>query len=333
METVVRRKTEALNIAILGCGLIGETHARCLAELGVPPKVFVDTSRERAKQLAATYSGKAVSDPFEAIQSPEVDAVYICTHHDTHAPLAIAAAKAGKHIFLEKPMAITEGDCRAIATAIKEAGVLCMTGFKLHYCSLARKAKALIKNPQVLSAQVMDKRWPDDSWANDPIRGGGNVLSQGCHAVEMLCYLAGSKPIRIFAEGGNLRHPKLGTGFVDTMAATISFENEAVATLLIGDAGEAPHDGKFNFQSMNGIQSIHLYNRLTALSYFDGEEEQIFSAGEDGFLNENREFLSAIAEGRPPETNEIHGLRSQMILLRGIESMRSHAPQSLTDLP
>ncbi|MFI5200813.1 MAG: Gfo/Idh/MocA family protein [Candidatus Kapaibacterium sp.] len=321
------------NIAIIGSGLIGETHAHCLAELGTPPMLFVDTNYTRAEGLAALYSVKATDNPMAAIEAPGIDAVYICTYHDTHAPLAIAAAKAGKHIFLEKPMAITERDCRAIVEAVTESSVLCMTGFKLHYCSLARKAKTLMKNPQVLSAQVMDKRWPDDSWANDPIRGGGNVLSQGCHAVEMLCYVAGSKPIRIFAEGGNLRHPKLGTQFVDTMAATLSFENGAVATLLIGDAGETPHDGKFSFQAMNGTQSFHLYNRLTALSYFDGEQEQIFSAEEDGFIEENREFLSAIADGRPAETNEINGFRAEMILLRGIEAIRTGKPQSLIDLP
>lgn len=326
-------KESVPSIAILGCGLIGETHARCLAELGAPPKIFVDANLSLAEQLAVRYSGKALDDPIAAIQLPEIDAVYICTYHDTHAPLAVAAAKAGKHIFLEKPMAITEKDCREILKAVTEAGVLCMTGFKLHYCSLARKAKMLIKKPLVLSAQVMDKRWPDDSWANDSVKGGGNVLSQGCHAAEMLCYLAGSKPIRIYAEGGNLRHPKLGTGFTDSMAATISFESGAFATLLIGDAGEMPHDGKFNFQATNGVQSVHLYHRLMELSYFDGTAEQIFSAEENGFQNENREFLSAITENRKPETNEREGFRAEMILLRGLESMRTGKPQSLSDLP
>ncbi len=320
-----------LNIAIIGCGLIGETHARCLAELGTPPKLFVDTNLARAEQLAKKYSGNAASDPAVAMESREIDAVYICTYHDTHAPLAIAAANAKKHIFLEKPMAITERDCRTIVKAVKDSGVYCMTGFKLDYCSLAREAKSLINNPQELSAQVMEARWPDDSWANDPVKGGGNVLSQGCHAVELLCYLAGSKPVRIFAEGGNVRHP--GVEIVDTMAATISFENGAVATLLVGDAGDMPHDGKFNIQAMNGRETIHLYNRFTSLSYFDGKQEELLSGEEDGFLNENREFLSAIAEHRQPETNELDGFRAEMILLRGIESMRSHTPQSLEDLP
>jgi predicted dehydrogenase len=178
---------------------------------------------------------------------------------------------------------------------------------------------------------VIDGRWPDDHWANDPLKGGGNILSQGCHAVELLSYLAGAKPIRIFAEGGNLHHP--GLDIVDTMAATIRYENGAVATLLIGDAGEMPHDGKFSFQAMNGRETIHLYNRLTSLSYFDGESEHVFSGEEDGFLNENREFLTAISEQKKPETNELDGMRAEMVLLRGIESMRTHLPQSLTDLP
>jgi len=329
-----------LNIAIIGCGLIGEIHAKCLAEFDVTPALFADVDISSAKRLASLYSASVTDDSLEAIRDPNIDAVYICTYHDTHAPLAIEAAKQGKHIFLEKPMALTESECRTIVNAVQKAGVICMTGFKLHYYSLSKKAKELIGTPIALSAHVIDRRWPDDSWANDPLRGGGNVLSQGCHAVELLTYLAGARPVRIFAEGGNLHHPHLpllkkegaGGGFVDTMAATISYDNGAIATLLVGDVGETPHDGKFSFQAMNGKQSIHLYDRLTRLSYFDGMKEEVFSSEEDGFINENREFLAAIAEGRKPETNELDGLRAQMVLLRGIESIRTGLPQTLVDI-
>jgi predicted dehydrogenase len=329
-----------LNIAIIGSGLIGETHARCLSELGVPPALFVDVDISRAKRLAALYSAPATNDPLDAIRNPNIDTVYICTYHDTHAPLAIEAARLGKHIFLEKPMALTESECRAIVDAVnltpaplllsERGSIVCMTGFKLHYYSLAKKAKELIGTPLVLSARVIDRRWPDDSWANDPIRGGGNVLSQGCHAVEMLLTLSGSKPIRIFAEGGNLHHPRLD--IIDTMSATIAFENGTVASLLVGDVGESPHDGKFDFMAMNGSRTVHLYNRLTELSYFDGNREQLFTSDEDGFMNENREFLAAIAEERKPETNELDGRRAQWVLLRGVESIRTGMPQSLKDI-
>ena len=319
------------SIAIVGCGLIGAEHARCLAALGSPPVLFADTDLSRAQSLAAIYGAKATADAMEAVTSQDVNTVYICTYHDTHAPLAIAAAKSGKNIFLEKPMALTEAECHAIADAVRAANVTCMTGFKLHYYSLTRKAKELIGKPIALTARIIDRRWPDDSWANDPIRGGGNVLSQGCHAVDLLNFLADSKPIRIYAEGGNLHHP--GLDIVDTMAATISYDSGAVASLFIGDVGMTEHNGKFSFQAMNGNETIHLYRRLTRMSYFDGETDTRFDGDEDGFLNENREFLAALSEQRKPETNEMHGMRTQLILLAGIESIRTHLPQSLEHLP
>ncbi|HWF44172.1 MAG TPA: Gfo/Idh/MocA family oxidoreductase [Candidatus Kapabacteria bacterium] len=319
------------SIAIIGCGLIGETHARELAELGAPPTVFVDSNLVRAQTLAQTFGGNAFDRPGDVWHNPTIDAVYICTYHDTHAALAIEAAQHGKHIFLEKPMALTAKECREIADAIRASGVLCMTGFKLHYYSLAKKANALLPNPILLTAHVSDRRWPDGSWANDPIRGGGNVLSQGCHAVEMLCRLAGSKPSRIYADGGNLHHPN--NAIVDTMAATIAFENGAVASLTIGDAGEMPHDGKFSFTTSSGTETVHLYNRLTMMSHFDGEREHIYNGEEDGFLNENREFLDALQAHRKPETDELDGIRASLILLAGIESIRTHSPQSLEHLP
>ena len=320
------------SIAIIGCGLIGETHAKCLAELGSSPKIFVDTDLARAITFASAYGGIPFTDPKSAFLDKSIEAVYICTYHDTHASLAIEAARHGKHVFLEKPMALTAKECHDIVDAVRESNVICMTGFKLHYYSLAKKAKELIAHPLILSAQVMDCRWPSDSWANDPVRGGGNVLSQGCHAIEMLYYLAGSRPIRIYAEGGNLHHPD--NEIIDTMVATIGFESGAVASLTIGDAGEMPHDGKFVFQAMSGRATIHLYNRLTTLSYFDGEREHLFSNGEeDGFLNESREFIQSLSEVRKPETDEIDGMRATLILLAGMESIRSHSPQSLEHLP
>jgi hypothetical protein len=84
---------------------------------------------------------------------------------------------------------------------------------------------------------------------------------------------------------------------------------------------------------MNGKESVHLYRRLTRLSHFDGVNDQRFDGEEDGFLNENKEFLAAMSEGRQPETNEIDGARATKILLAGIESIHTHKPQSLEDIP
>jgi predicted dehydrogenase len=317
------------SIAIIGCGLIGETHAECLAQLGSPPTAFFDLDYARAETLAKKYQGKAYRTYEEIVSDNSIDAVYICTYHDTHASYTVQAANAGKHIFLEKPMAITQPDCEAIARAVQENNVLCMTGFKLHYASLARKAFELMPKPTVLVANVFDARWPDTIWANDPKRGGGNVLSQGCHAVELLMYFTRSAPKSVHAVGGNLHHTAID--ITDSIATSMEFESGAIASLTVADSGAMPHNGKFLIRMSDGERSIELYDRLTRMSFYDGKNLQEFSAEEDGFLNENREFLAALQERRAPETNERTGFAVQRVLFAAIESTKSRLPQFLSN--
>lgn len=301
--------------------MIGEEHARCLSSLGAPPALFFDADFERAQALAAKHGGEAVRSFEEVIADETADAVYICTYHDTHAPYAIAAAKAQKHIFLEKPMAITEADCEAIVSTVREANVLCMTGFKFHYTTLTRHAEEMLITPLVLVANIFDKRWADDIWANDPVRGGGNVLSQGCHAVELLMRLARSRVTKVSAFGGNLHHP--GIEVVDAISATLRFASGAIASLVVSDTGEMPHNSKFLIRASDGKRTVELYDRLTHLVYFDGVAVHDMNAPEDGFLNENREFLAALKAQRTPETSEETGLEVQRVLFSMIESAKT----------
>jgi predicted dehydrogenase len=312
------------NIAIVGCGLIGQEHTRCLSTLGSPPQLFFDADFERATALAASVGGEAVRSYEEIVHDPSVDAVYICTYHDTHAPYALHAARHGKHIFLEKPMAITEEDCVAIVEAVQSARVLCMTGFKFHYTTIARQAAEMLITPLVIVANIFDKRWADDIWANDPKRGGGNVLSQGCHAVELMMMLARSAPQMVVAMGGNLHHP--GVEITDAIAASLRFESGAIGSLTVSDTGEMPHNSKFLIRASDGKRTIELYDRLARLVYFDGVAVHDMNAPEDGFLNENREFLTALKEERTPETNEATGLAVQRVLFKMIESAKTGRP-------
>jgi predicted dehydrogenase len=316
-------------IGIIGCGLVGTTHAECLAALGAPPAWYYDENIESARVLAMRHNGKVSASDEELISSTEIDAVYICTYHDTHAPLAVMAARAGKHLFIEKPMAITLEDSLAIYEAVEASGVLCMTGFKMRYYPLVAKARDLITKPLMLAGQITEQRWPDDSWANDPRKGGGNVLSQGCHAVDMLCYLADSKPIRIYGEARNLGHPTLD--ITDALTATIAFGSGAIASLTIGDLGITPHTDKLSFQALDGERTIHLHDRLKKLTYHDGENTHLFSvAAEEGFAQENAEFLSALKEQRKPRTTHREGYNATAILLAAIESTRTGCAIDLT---
>jgi predicted dehydrogenase len=312
--------------------MIGEAHSQCLEALGASPSQFYDANPDRSKQLARQFGGVVSPSAESLIRSEQIDAVYICTHHDSHAPLAEFAATCGKHIFLEKPMALTRDDCERIVTAVERSGVLCMTGFKMRYYPLVEKARELVPNPLLLSAQILDRRWPDAIWANDPIKGGGNVLSQGCHAMDLLTYFAGSRPIEISAHGGNLHHP--GLAITDALVATVEFDSGAIASVTLGDVGESPLTGKLSFQLADGSRAVHLHNRLLTLVYSDGAERHTFDDDfETGFLKENREFLAALEEEREPRTSHRDGMRATLMVLAGIESARTRTAQSLRDLP
>jgi predicted dehydrogenase len=319
----------AINIGIIGCGEMGQIHARCINEIGTATiRGLCDTDEPQARKLLAFSPGAFVcSTPEQLLRDDSIDAVYVCTHNDSHAQLGIAAARAGKHVMMEKPVAMSLHECDELLNAVDRSGIHFMTAFKLRFYPSVQKVREFIPTPHLCIAQMTDERWPDSFWANDPARGGGNVLSQGCHAADLLCHLLGSEPIKVYATGGNYHHP--GLDIIDTLAMTVTFSNGATGSLVVGDIGLTPLVSKLSFQVMDGSRTAHLYDRLKQVSLWDGKQEQRFSDSEEpGFLQENREFLQVIDRKAQPSATLHHGVRATVLLLRAIESMKTGQPQS-----
>lgn len=321
----------SLQIAIIGCGSIGEIHAQCLSRIdGVHLRAFCDMDEARATSLSAKFTADyATCDPERVFRDDSVDAVYVCTHHDSHSALAIRAAEEHKHVMMEKPLALTLQECYKVGNAVEKHGIKFMTGFKMRYYPSVARAREFIPSPIVTVGQMMDARWPEDFWANDPVRGGGNVLSQGCHTMDLVCHLTASEPVRIHAEGGNFTHP--GNDIIDNIVATIRFANGSVASIAQGDSGQTPFVSKFSFQLTDGLKSAHLRNRLKTITLFDGEKTtELEDPEEYGFLEENKDFVRALLGNTPPPTTHRDGLRATLLVLMAVESLKSGLPQSLS---
>ncbi|MCE7934798.1 MAG: gfo/Idh/MocA family oxidoreductase [Chlorobi bacterium CHB2] len=319
------------NIGIIGCGAIAREHLSAIQAIdGLRPYAYCDLHPERATALLHDHGGSyATSAPERLLGDPNIQALYICTHHDTHTQLAVAACKAGKHVMMEKPLALTVEECTEIGQAVEESGVRFMTGFKLRYNPVVLKLREFLPNPTFVMAQIMDARWPDDFWAQDPQKGGGNVLSQGCHAMDLACHLNGSDPTEIFAECGTRSHT--GTEVMDSLVATIRFANGNFASVAIGDSGTVPYLSKFAFQAVGGGRSALLHDRLKRGEYFDGEASQtVVQEREMGMEGENREFLAALAEDRPPATGWRDGLRATAMVRAAFRAAETRMAQPLT---
>ncbi|HKG26119.1 MAG TPA: Gfo/Idh/MocA family oxidoreductase [Thermomicrobiales bacterium] len=235
---------ETVNVAIIGCGYIGTRHAENLRRVpGATVATFVDQDIDRAahlRQTAGTEAATVTADARAVFDDPHVHAVVIATHHDSHVPLAVAAARAGKHLFVEKPLALTNEGCREIEAAVQKTGVHLVMGFQTRHAPLVRRARDWVPNPRVVFGQIVVGRWDDASWAQRPETGGGNVLSQGVHGFDLLAHLAGAPPRVLFAEGGTITHDPATTEVIDTVLATIRFANGVVGSAIIGDFGPSP---------------------------------------------------------------------------------------------
>jgi len=255
---------DVVKAAIFGCGNMGSTHARRLSRLeNVRLRYLVDAYEESALKLQKEVDAELITTDFrKALDDKDVDVVIICTHHNLHAPMSIAAAQAGKHVFCEKPLALNMEECLSIAEAVEKADVKFMMGFQARFSPFVLKLKEFVPNPWVTIAQLIDPKWGESSWANDPIEGGGNILSQGCHCFDATCFLNDSTPVSIYSEGGNYHHPTLP--ITDTVVCTMRFANGSVANVTIGDFGNPALMGKSAYQVFAGNVTATLFNYYSA---------------------------------------------------------------------
>lgn len=191
-----------LGVALVGCGRISRTHANALAQIEEAElRVVVDVIPERAEKLAAEFGAEPCSD-FEAVlERDDVDVVEICTPHYLHAPMAIAAAQAGKHALTEKPMAIKPQDAQEMIEAARRAGTKLGVIFQNRYNDASQAVRRCLQEGrlgEILGARAYVVWSRDDSyyaqnnwqgkWATE---GGGVLINQAIHTLDLLQWLMG----------------------------------------------------------------------------------------------------------------------------------------------
>ena len=186
------------NIAIVGCGLIGSKRAQSLA--GARLAVCCDLDRGRALALAAAHPGaEIVADWRTAVALPDIQIVIVATTHDMLAPIAAEAARAGKHVFIEKPGARRASDLDAVAEAASHTGALVRIGFNHRYHRAFQKARALYDSGAIGPLLFIRGRYGhggrpgyDREWRADPaLSGGGELLDQGVHLIDLARWFLG----------------------------------------------------------------------------------------------------------------------------------------------
>jgi myo-inositol 2-dehydrogenase/D-chiro-inositol 1-dehydrogenase len=231
-----------VGIGLIGCGEIAAFHAQALLRTGQARiAATCDLAYEKAQTLADAHGGQPYRTVDELLADPAVDAVYVLTHHDTHAAISIRCLEAGKHVFCEKPLAMSLEDALQVGGAARRSGQQLMVGFNHRWNPAVARVHDLIgeRKAHIRCLQLTFATSPFlASWGGLAGVGGGVLPCLGSHAIDLACYLMGSEPVRIQAMTARLR---LADPYLeDTAAILLEFEHGGIASLCSHD--HAPLD-------------------------------------------------------------------------------------------
>ncbi len=314
-----------LRVAVVGGGIVGADHAVAYsAEPGVDLVAFVGSDPARTDRVARRFGARPYTDMREMVVAERPDAVSICTPTGLHRPFAEAAAAAGLHVLLEKPMATTVADCDAIARACASAGVTLMLGLTHRFHRELREARRLIADGAIgqpmLAHDVFTfgEHGPWPAWYYDRgLSGGGELMHDAVHMVDRLAWLVGSPVVEVY--GRTTSYARGIEGVEDGGVAVLAFANGAIGSLFVN---EAPYPLRSDAASvpMPGRMELEVHGRQGTIRYRTWHELVVDrpglptlsigrSAPGDEMRQEVHEFVAAIRERRPPAVGAEEGRR------------------------
>ncbi len=221
-------------LAVIGAGnYAGQVLLPALAATGAQLRTLVSAGGASASHFGRKFGfANAATDAAEVFADPEIDAVVIATRHDSHAALAEAALAAGKHVFVEKPLCLNEAELARIESLLAKSNPhpLVMVGFNRRFAPLVVEMRRLLAGtagPCALIATVNAGALPDKHWAKDGETGGGRLLGEGIHFVDLLRHLAGA-PVNSMRV---VRATSGGQPVEDVATIMLEFANGAIGTI------------------------------------------------------------------------------------------------------
>jgi predicted dehydrogenase len=232
-----------LGIGLVGTGLMGGIYAETLAEAEVAARLVAVTGGRRAAEFAAERAVPHASTLDELLAMPEVEAVIIATPHSVHLEQTLAAAAAGRHVLLEKPMALDAAQCRQMVEAGRRAGVVITVGHITRWMDASVVVRRMIDEGEVGTVHMVQAvralagglPYTSDSWAQDPAEGGP-LLDWGSHGCDVLRWFAGADAELVF---GQVTTFEAGVGAMANAVAHFTFANGVLGHLLM--THELPH--------------------------------------------------------------------------------------------
>ena len=333
-----------LKLGVIGTGRIGKVHIATLVQ-NVSQAVVVavaDVNLNSANEVAKVFGITSVfSNYMDVINHPEVEAVIICSPTDTHAQYIIDAAKAGKHIFCEKPVDLSLEVIKGAIKAVTTSGVKLMVGFNRRFDPNFLKIKQLVADGKIGDPHILKitSRDPAPPPAEYSAVSGGMFMDMTIHDFDMARYIAGSEVTEVYTKASVLVDPAIGkAGDVDTAIITLTFSNGAMGVIdnsrkavygydqrveIFGSKGMACADNNYP-ENHRYYASDGVHGSLPLNFFMDRYLE--------AYANEMKIFCDAVINDLQLPVDGNDGLMSVAIALAAKKSYLENRPVKLTEI-
>ena len=324
--------SKKLKIGIIGAGRIGKLHANNLvnrvpdAELVAVSDVYAPAAKELAEKLNIP---KWYDDYRRILEDRDIDAVFICSSTDTHSPISIEAARAGKHIFCEKPIDHDLDKIKVVLDEVERAGVKYQVGFNRRFDRNFKHVHEVVQSGGIGDVQIVKvtSRDPEAPPLSYVKVSGGIFVDMTIHDFDMVRYLSGSEVTEVSAVGACLVNPEIGeAGDVDTCIITLRFANGALGVIDNSRQAVYGYDQRIEvFGSKGCITADNETPNNTTLYTADGVTKEkplwfFLERYNDAFIAEENAFVDACLNDRPTAVGAFDGLQPVRIAIAAKES-------------
>ncbi|MEI6071958.1 MAG: Gfo/Idh/MocA family oxidoreductase [Verrucomicrobiae bacterium] len=341
----MKQNLKIIRIGLIGAGRAGLIHGRNFAfRVNKAKLVALSDPDEKTRTTAAEELGigRTHAGYEELIADPEVDAVVIVTPTKFHREIAVAAARAGKHILCEKPMAMNSAECGEMIAAAAAAGVNLQIGFMRRFAPAFHDIKRRIDSGEigdvVMVRSVTHGPSLPQPWMFDLAVSNGPLAEVNSHDIDTVRWMTGSEIVEVFALGGNFRSPAAREqypDFYDNVSLVARFAN-GMQGIISGAQGVGyGYDARCEVLGTKGIlfagglEALPV-TRITSDGLLTPVVKSWRDLFSDAYLAEDEEFVASILERRAPGVTGEDGRRAVEVVNAGNASIRTGTPVKLS---
>jgi predicted dehydrogenase/threonine dehydrogenase-like Zn-dependent dehydrogenase len=286
-------------IAFIGAGSFAQKFLIPYARQGGELLSVATTRGVTAKSVGEKFRFRSHStEAHQILRDPTINTVFIATRHDTHSVFTAAALEAGKNVFVEKPLALHQDElAKVLEVASRRSDCRLLVGYNRRFSPLARRVREVfqrVSGPLLINYRINAGFLPKEHWTQTE-QGGGRILGEVCHFVDLMQFLTGSEPVSVYAISVAANNAQIPDQ--DNVTISLRFQNGSVGQIAYLACGEKLL-GKERIEIFGAGQSFIIDDFKIGEHYADGSRRAVKSPGK-GHQEEVEAFLRAIREGRP----------------------------------